>query len=209
MFCEELINKIYIGIDEYHHENEYAAFLDCYHDIAYHCTEGYRLVLVTNSYAISLSVNGVTKEKIENLCEAEKEWLMEGIEKEEGEPDWVFIETTLFVGERIISVDKSNGVYYVQFDDFMLKIIPHENENDIPFLYNESYTYILGCDRHLKRKCPYCGGDGEILMDCVSDYLVRCKECKRSTWAGMNLINAIDDWNSGELDCDLGDINIE
>ena len=50
-------------------------------------------------------------------------------------------------------------------------------------------------------KCPHCGADGEILLDFVSDYIVRCKKCKKSTWAAMNLIEAIEDWNNGELNC--------
>ena len=84
--------------------------------------------------------------------------------------------------------------------------------NSIDGLHNQdhwSYNYVLGCDRHLKRKCPYCNGEGEILLDFVSDYIVRCKDCKKSTWAGMNLIDAIDDWNNGELNCTVDGIIIE
>lgn len=111
-----------------------------------------------------------------------------------------------------MSVTNENGIFYVQFDDFTLKLIPYENGDDITSLHNEdhfSYNYILGCDRHLKKKCPHCGGDGEILLDFVSDYIIRCKQCKLSTWAGMNLIDAITDWNNGEIQCDLSEIVIE
>ena len=48
MFCEEQITKVYLGQPAY---DEYNAneFLDCYHDLAYHCTKGYRIVLETES----------------------------------------------------------------------------------------------------------------------------------------------------------------
>ena len=71
-----------------------------------------------------------------------------------------------------------------------------------------SYNRVLGCDRHLTWKCD-CRGDGEILMDFVGDYIVRCKNCKKATWANMELQSAIRDWNNGELHCVLDDITIE
>ncbi len=213
MFCDEKILKVYMGVVEYDDVYSHNAFLDCYHDIAYHCTEGYRLVLETENYAISLCKNGVVKQDKNELFEQDGEWLQNGIEFfEDGEAPWVHFETTLFVGERLMSVTKDNGIYLLKFDDFVLKIIPHENGNSIDGLHNQdhwSYNYVLGCDRHLKRKCPYCNGDGEILLDFVSDYIVRCKDCKKSTWAGMNLIDAIDDWNNGELNCTVDGIIIE
>ena len=213
MFCDEKILKVYMGVVEYDDVYSHNAFLDCYHDIAYHCTEGYRLVLDTENYAISLCKNGVVKQDKNELFEQDGEWLQNGIEFfEDGESPWVHFETTLFVGERLLSVTKESEIYLLKFDDFVLKIIPHENGDSIDGLHNQdhwSYNYVLGCDRHLKRKCPYCNGDGEILLDFVSDYIVRCKECKKSTWAGMNLIDAITDWNNGELNCMVDEITIE
>lgn len=213
MFCDEKILKVYMGVVEYDDVYSNNAFLDCYHDIAYHCTEGYRLVLETENYAISLCKNGVVKQDKNELFEQDGEWLQNGIEFfEDGEAPWVHFETTLFVGERLLSVTKESEIYLLKFDDFVLKIIPHENGNSIDGLHNQdhwSYNYVLGCDRYLKRKCPYCNGDGEILLDFVSDYIVRCKDCKKSTWAGMNLIDVIDDWNNGELNCTVDGIIIE
>lgn len=213
MFCDEKVLKVYIGVVEDDDVYSHNAFLDCFHDIAYHCTEGYRIVLETENYAISLSVNGVTKERKNALCEKAGEWLQNGVEIfEEDEPPWVLFETTLFVGERVLSVTQQDNIYLVQFDDFTLKLIPHSNSEEIEELHyqnHRSYNYILGCERHLKRKCPHCDVDGEILLDFVSDYIVRCKKCKRSTWAAMNLIDAIEDWNNGELNCIVDDIIIE
>jgi len=72
-----------------------------------------------------------------------------------------------------------------------------------------SYNYVLGCNRHLKRKCPHCGADGEILLDFVSDFVIRCKQCNKSTYAEMEVRHAIENWNKGEVQCDLSDIVIE
>lgn len=46
MFCNEIIEKVYIIAPDYK-DNNANYFLDCYHDIAYHVTEGYRIVLET------------------------------------------------------------------------------------------------------------------------------------------------------------------
>lgn len=213
MFCEEPIQKVYIGVVEDDDMYSHNAFLDCYHDMAYHCTEGYRLVLVTEHYAISLCAKGVLKENKDALCEHSGEWLQDGIELFEGdEPSYILFETTLFVGERLLSVGKENGIFLLQFDDFTLKLIPHSDTNTIekisPRLHG-TYNYIFGCDRHLKSKCPHCGGDGEILLDFVNDYIVRCKACKRSTWASVSIIDAINNWNAGELHCIVDNIAVE
>ncbi len=66
----------------------------------------------------------------------------------------------------------------------------------------------LGAERHLIRKCK-CGGEVELLLDFVSYYIVRCKNCKQSTWAQMAAQDTIDEWNAGNLEYDLQDITIE
>ena len=213
MFCDEPIIKVYIGVREDDDIYNHNAFLDCYHEIAYHCTDGYRIVLVTEHYAISLTTNGITKEKRQQLCVAPDEWLIDGFEfSEVNDIPFVSLETTLFIDERIVSIKKSNDIYLIQFKDFLLKLVPHKNAESIAKLHNKnkfSFKHILGCDRHLNQKCPYCGNDGEILIDFVNDYVVRCKNCKKSTLASMDLICAIEDWNNGKLCCDLSDITIQ
>ena len=215
MFCDEVITKVYMGIADDPAIPAPEMFLDCFYEMAYHCTEGYRIVLETDHYAISLSSIGVTKESKQNLRERDNEWLRPGLEymeEFENEPPWVDFETTLFVGERVRSVEDTENGFLVKFDDFELKIIPHKYAEEILAprpKYHFSYRHVLGCDRHLKAKCPHCGGEGTILLDFVEDYIVRCRECKRSTWAGMNLIDAIEDWNSGTVPCDTTHIVIE
>lgn len=50
------------------------------------------------------------------------------------------------------------------------------------------------------------GGEGELLLDFVSDYVVRCKGCGRSTRAEGFAICAIGDWNHGETPCECSGI---
>lgn len=211
MFCSETIKKVYIGVVEEEDLRD-KGFLDCYKEIAYHCTEGDRIILVTENFAISLSKDGVLKESRENLREAEGEYIYDTVTIEDGEAPWVEFEHTFFVGERILSVNKEKNGFLIKFDDFLLKIIPHEpgeNLANMACADTRQHRVILGVERYLKKKCPLCGGEGQIVIDFVNDYLVRCRACKKSTWAGMNLIDAIEDWNAGELHCEVTDESID
>ena len=212
MFCDEPIVRVYLGEDEYERIKGANSFLDCYHDLAYHVTEGYRIVLETEHWFISLDVNGVSKEPKSTFCKRPGEWLQDGIELMY--PDnapYTHVENTLFVGEKLLKVSKNEDLFLCEFSDFTFKVIPYELDTMDKSLRNKdhwSYNFVLGCDRHLTKKCD-CGGDGEILMDFVADYIVRCKNCKKSTWANMEMQAAINDWNDGELHCVVDDITIE
>ena len=211
MFCDEKIIAVYLGQNEYHDIDGANCWFDIYHDIAFHTTEGYRLLLETDSYMISLGADGVTVTNKDEFKPIEHEWLEEYVHNLEDEVI-VNFETTLFVDQRILSVDKTEEFYLIQFDDFALKMYVYELGKMDKSLRNRdhwSYNNVLGFDRFIKAKCPLCGGDGEILLDFVSDYVVRCKSCKKSTYAEMQLRHAIDHWNDGEVQCDLSDITIE
>ena len=216
MFCDEPIIAAYSGSREYDDISGANSFFDCYHDLAFHTTEGERIVLETKHYYISLGINGVTKHlKTSSIDEfaQEGEWLDPFIHTiEDGEPPWVDYESTLFVGERLHEVENKSDFYLLRFDDFNLKVVPHPlDEDDFPYLRNAdhwSYNRVYGANRHLTKNC-HCGGEGELLLDFVSDYVVRCKECKKSTWAQMNAKDAIEEWNDGHIQCDLSDITIE
>ena len=211
VFCDEKIIAVYLGQNEYHDIDGADCWFDIYHDIAFHTTEGYRLLLETDSYMISLGADGVTVTNKDEFKPIEHEWLEEYVHNLEDEVI-VNFETTLFVDQRISSVDKKEEFYLIQFDDFTLKMYVYELGKMDKSLRNSdhwSYNNVLGFDRFIKAKCPLCGGDGEILLDFVSDYVVRCKSCKKSTYAEMQLRHAIDHWNDGEVQCDLSDITIE
>ena len=211
MFCDEKIIAVYLGQNEYHDIDGANCWFDIYHDIAFHTTEGYRLLLETDSYMISLGADGASVTNKDEFKPIEHEWLEEYVHNLEDEVI-VNFETTLFVGQRISSVDKNDEFYLIQFDDFSLKMYVYELGKMDKSLRNRdqwSYNNVLGFDRFIKAKCPLCGGEGEILLDFVSDYVVRCKSCKKSTYAEMQLRHAIDHWNDGEVQCDLSDITIE
>lgn len=216
MFCNEPIIACYKGCREYDDIDGDNAWLDVYHDIAYHVTEGYRIVFETEHFYISLSHDGVTKTDkdctIEEF-EQDGEWLDSVVhELDDDELPWIDYEHTLFVGERVLDVQDVDDYYSITFDDFKLKLIPHKLfDDDFPGLRNSdhwSYNHVLGAERHLSGKCN-CGGGGELLLDFVSDYVVRCKQCKHSTYAKMIAKDAIEEWNAGHIQCDLSDIIIE
>ena len=217
IFCNEPIIAAYEGRHEYD-DIKNGSFFDCYHDLAYHVTKGYRIVLETEHYYISLTSTGVNiSNKNRSIAEFEEdgEWLDPFVHTDccnQGDPPWIDYEATLFEGEKLLDVQDCDGRFILKFDHFDLKIIPHDsNADDVPSLNNKyywAYNHVYGLERLIRKKC-ICGGAGELLMDFVSDYVVRCKECKKSTWAGMNAIDAINDWEAGRLYCELPDITIE
>lgn len=214
VFCDEEIVAVYRGRRENDDIVGAKSFLDCYHDLAYHITQGKRIVLETENYYISISFDGVVKEnKTVLITEYEKpgEWLDPFVHLDDGEPPWVDYEVTLFVGERLLSVENKEEGFELTFDDFVLKVIRHPlNDADFPSLQKDnhrSYNYVLGSERHLKR-CD-CGGKGVLLLDFVSDYVVRCEKCKRATWAQMTAQDAIEEWNGGHLNWESSNITIK
>lgn len=219
MFCDEKIINVFLGQNEYHDIQGANCWFDCYHDIAFHTTEGYRLILETDNYMLSLGAEGVIIQCKNEFKPYDNEWLEETIhvlehETENGtEPETIVdFENTLLVGQRMLSVEDKGRYFDIRFEDFNLKLIPYNLCDDLPSLRNAdhwSYNYVLGFNRFLKTKCPICGGNGEILLDFVSDYVVRCKQCKKSTYAEMEIRHAIENWNNGEVQCDLSDITIE
>ena len=215
IFCDEPIIAGYYGSREYDDIDGDNAWFDFYHDLAYHVTEGHRIVLETERFYISIGSNGVTKEqKNSGIKDFEQagEWLDPFIHDLEDELPWVDYQSTFFVGQRLLTVQKVDTYFLLTFDDFEYKVIPHElKDNDFPSLRRKNtwaYNYVLGAERHLTRKCE-CGGTGELLLDFVSDYVVRCKNFKKSTWAEMVAADAIEEWNEGHIQFDLSDITIE
>lgn len=217
MFCNEPIINIYEVGSKTVDTN---AFLDCFHDnsISLHLTKGYRYVLETEHYYISLGFDGVTLD--EKRCGiddyvGEDEWFDTFICYDEGEPvseenvtPWAEYEYTLFAGQHLLDISKEKGICLAQFDDFTLKIVPHDHD-DIEGLHDGyDYHHVYGCERLITRKCE-CGGIGELVLDFVFDYCVQCNKCKKSTCAECLAINAIESWNEGNVSCDGSDIVIE
>ena len=94
IFCADPIVAVYEGSREYDDLKSENAFFDCYHDLAYHVTVGYRIVLETEHYFISLGSSGVSlSDKAGTIKEFEEpgEWLNPFVRTdiEEDEPPWV------------------------------------------------------------------------------------------------------------------------
>lgn len=204
MFCSEPVLRVYRGIREGDARPEEKAFLDCCGGIVYHTADGDRFVLETERYYISLSCGGVSLEpKVTpiELYEQPGEWLMplfDDNERDSGEPAWIEYEQTLFCGERLLEVSETDGIYTLAFEDFAMRIVPHKTNEEIRRQRTAKYSRLCGVERLLKKPC-ICGGEGELFLDFVSDYFVRCAKCKRATWAQMTAQSAIDEWNGGFL----------
>ena len=212
LFCAEPVVAAYEG-----KAGETEGFFDRYHDLALHAAPGYRLLLETEKHVISLGASGVTLSEKTGTVEdhAEPGELVESFVhslREMGDALWEDYEATLFKGERLRSVEERDGSWLLRFDDFQLKLIPHPADGDgVPTLkskYYMAYNHVYGCERLLERKCE-CGGTGELLLDPVFDYVVRCGGCGRSTLAALKPNVAIRSWNEGAAHARLPGIWIE
>ena len=204
MFCEETIEKVYLGQPEYHDNGNY--FLDCYYDMAIHLCGQYRLVLETDSHYITLETTGVFKldktGPVETI-EKDGEWIEPCIHvDEEFNEIWTDYETTLFVGERLLSVTENEGGHLLTFDDFTINLIPHSSPHDFPCHNSHAYSRVYGTERLIK-KCR-CGGTGELILDFVSDYGIRCNKCLLGTYANQCACDAIDEWNNSNGLIEIG-----
>ncbi len=214
-FCDEPVLAVYEG--SLRQLGDADAFLDCFHDLAYHAVKGCRLLLETEHHVISLSENGAELlEKAGDVSEHGKEG--ERLESfihtipEMGTALWEDYEATLFKGQRLRKVEESGGTYLLSFDDFLLKLVPHDPEKgDMPSFrrkYYMAYDRVLGCERLLTRRCE-CGGTGELLLDPDFDYVVRCADCGRATPGALKANVAIGSWNEGAACRRLPDVWIE
>ena len=209
--CNEPIIAVYEGVQELSFAD---FFLDYCNEFAFHVTPGARLILETEGFYISLTANGVISEKkhptLDDLRRAGER--IDPCAYHLENPDIAFVEFahTLFVGERLTEVKQVGGHYELRFDDFDFKIVPHEcNENDFPSLIGsnrQDYRRVLGMQRYLKKKCA-CGGTGELLLNFLFDFTVRCNKCKQATLPDC-ADGAIRSWQEGDREYDLSNINL-
>ena len=193
-FCDEPILRVYDGLRECAPVPE--RLLHCVGGIVYYAGEGYRLVLETEHYYLSLSRDGVTRDRKQGpigTYEHSGEWLRPTVEAGEDGPDWIDLAHTLFYGERLLRVAAEEDGYLLSFDDFDARILPYD-PTDAP---RAAHGRLCGFERYL-RPCA-CGGTGELFSDTVGDFFVRCGACHRATWADQTVQTAMDDWNAGRL----------
>ncbi len=164
--------------------------------IEYTVTPGYAMILQTEADYIVLSYEGV--QVFDELPYSREEFFIEEAEWhwDDGEPGSE-IETMLFVGEHLVVVEKENDIFILQFDDFKMYLRPRETEA-FGYFENSICVPIPGLNRHLTRRCE-CGGTAEVMVDEHDDFMVRCPQCHRSTYAGYHLGEAVNKWNDNNL----------
>lgn len=200
MFCDEVIKRVYERRAREEAGKHCDAYLQLEGDLEYHVTYGYWLIFETEHHAISLGADGVKIwNSLSDACPNSDE--LEDLSDIEY---WVHPEHTLFVGEHIQTIRRNNVYWEIHFDHFPMRLYPYDNtkQKDSRFTWLRlgiaDYKPMAVGNHFLTRKCA-CGGEGEIIIDYVHDYFVRCKKCHASTWASMCLIDAIKDWNAGKM----------
>lgn len=167
--------------------------------VEYKTNGGFWILFQTEHNYISLGKDGVQtydnppfSDEDYDICEVDGDYEDDYIEG---------METTLFVGERLVEVIQEEKRFRLIFDDFEMFLVPEESDR---FWYEENAedVPISAFNRHIKRKCA-CGGQGELMIDFVSDFYIRCNKCHKSTWATYEVKSVIDDWNEGETETEI------
>lgn len=164
--------------------------------IEYRVTDGYRMVFQTENDFISIGADGVTRYETMPFMSPDYDISEVDCIDEQGSTEG--LETTLFVGERLLQVDKQEDRFVLSFDDFTMYLYPYTIDR---FWYEPNATDwpIKGFERHLARRCE-CGGEPELMINCLSDFYIRCSKCHQSTRTSHELRSAINEWNSNEIE---------
>lgn len=205
--CSKII-EVYDAYNNHKCSQDLDAFLNATNGIVYHVKRENWLVLETENSFVTLGYDGVNfypkdSEFFDSLDYMEVFSDIYGSEEIDG------YERTLFLGETIKDIYEKNGHVFVSFDSFSVEIIPHEDDEEIPWIEKKelmSYKYVYGCERLIKNRCE-CGGAGKLLWN--YDYVVRCDKCLRATEANTTAIDAIKAWEAGNIPRALNDIVIE
>ncbi len=201
IFCNEPITGVYLGEPKDNSNGD--LFLDCYQEeITLYLTKDFRYILETEHYGISVEYDGIyLLNKTENIVSLAKEgeWLESYFHGDfPDEAPWIDHEYTLFIGERLLCIEKADEGYTLTFDDFSIKVVPIEEDdtdNLSEKLWDHENHRMYGFERYLKQKCAYCGGKGIAYLDFVSDYFVKCEKCSKGICSQMNMQDAVDEWN--------------
>lgn len=205
VFCEEPIKRVYRRWAWEREDEQWCdSFLQLEYSLEYHTTDGYWLVFETKNHVITVGADGV------KLWDSLREAVPNQEELEDLSPteEWEQVEHTLFVGEHICDVQKQEKCWDIRFDHFAMKLYTYDNTKQRGFNLGGcshngfAYRPMSAGNHMLTRRCS-CGGEGELIIDHVDDFLARCRKCQKSTWAGMCLIDAIEDWNAGETPIEL------
>ena len=161
----------------------------------YHVTEGYWLLFETKNFYVTIGYDGVQKYKKSYEFPKEKFecWY-------NGDEEWTDYKETLFVGQKIYSIELCDNHQVIYFDAFSLNLYVY-GEND-EFYENDEWSNcdekIMAVGAHLLKQCE-CGGKAELFCNERSDYAVRCSLCHKETYFDMILKQQIDAWNHRDL----------
>lgn len=197
MICAEPIRSVGFKSDEgIFLNNRQDLYLQYADRLALHFTDGFALVFETEHYILELTQDGIQKTEKEQYELSDTE-VIESYDYRMDEGIVVSLESLIFVGERIHSVDHYDGYYCVTFDDVLLDVIHYDEfPSSICERANE-HGALIGCDRHIARRCD-CGGKGEALFDGDENLVIRCAKCHLATRACDVPSDAFAQWNRGE-----------
>lgn len=208
MFCDEPIIGVFCM---YSSDTDGVQGMDLHitHCLELHVVGGRWLVFETDSHYIYAGADGVRISDKASLP-SEGVWfdyIDDPVEDDEGFTPPISYEKVIFSGERLVDVsaaecdesaDYSAG-YVLSFDHFSMNMYIYERNGWRYFEYTinseTDSNPVAACDHLLTRRCT-CGGEGEVMLDFVEDFIVRCKRCHASTWAHMSASDALDDWNN-------------
>lgn len=158
--------------------------------------KGSWLVFQTESGYVLIGADGVSfTKRLDDYRFPEYDFWDYGDENED--PPIVALETTLFVGERLLRMEKTRETYRLIFDHFSLETYPFSEDRQYTPGFQSCYIPIPCFERHIERKCS-CGGQGQVMLDRVDDFFVRCEKCHRATWSQWHLPSVIEEWNNGD-----------
>lgn len=205
MFCDEVIEKVYCGESA----NDVGGYIstDCCFDMAMYIAGDCREIFETAHFYISVRRDGVfledkkgpvstiayPGESIDPHLHADEDF---------SEP-WTDYEWTLFVGEKLESVAKTENGFLLRFTDFELSVIPREIGADGCGALPRPYSRVFGTER-LIDPCA-CGGEGVLIMDNHGDYEIRCESCRRGVSGYQCACDAIEGWNANDDPDFIGD----
>ena len=198
MFCNEPIRKVYHIV--YCSEREqpwHNAFFQSTYQLEFHTTEGYWLGFETDHHFITIGYDGV------KISEDSSAFHNEPYDILDLDEIGTSFETAVFSGERIVAVEPKKDHIRIHLDHIVLLLYVY-GEKDWKWFEHHTrvrdYLPLAGCERLLQVRC-HCGGEGQVLLDHVDDYVVRCQNCHASTYAHMRITDAVEEWNRGETPC--------
>ncbi|MBQ3014116.1 MAG: hypothetical protein IJN07_03635 [Clostridia bacterium] len=198
MLLDEPIKCILeLGYTSKYHQRWHDAYLHTFGTFEYHVTEGIWLLFETENYYTTIGHDGVQTYK--------KPYTFPSAKFHYGnvsDDEWTDYRETLFVGQKIHSIEQNADHQSIYFDDFKLNLYIYEESDAFNFSTGTfgNGINIMDVGGHLLKKCK-CGGKGELLIDERNDFAVRCQKCHKATYFDAILKDQIEAWNAHDIPC--------